>query len=194
VRGGLVVSTVSLVTVMFAATLFVSAALLFIVEPMFAKMVLPRLGGSPAVWNTCVVFFQAAMLAGYAYAHLTSKWLSLRNQAALHLALVVAAGLTLPVMIPQGWAPSVDSTPIPALLGLLVVSLGGPFFVVSSTAPLLQKWYSETDHTSATDPYFLYAASNLGSIVARGLSICGGALMAAVDQRSGRVPIWDLLS
>jgi hypothetical protein len=153
-------------TAIFAVTLFVSAALLFMVEPMFAKMVLPRLGGSPAVWNTCVVFFQATMLAGYAYAHLTSRWLSLRKQAALHVALVVAAGLMLPVVISDGWMPPVESTPIPALLMLLVVSLGGPFFAVSSTAPLLQKWFSETDQASARDPYFLYAASNLGSIVA----------------------------
>jgi spermidine synthase len=163
---GVVVSSASLVTAIFAATLFLSAALLFTLEPMFAKMVLPRLGGSPAVWNTCVVFFQAAMLAGYAYAHLTSTWLSLRNQAAFHLALILAAGLTLPIMISEGWAPAVDDTPIPSLLLLLMVSLGGPFFVVSSTAPLMQKWYSETDRTSAADPYFLYSASNMGSIVA----------------------------
>jgi len=153
-------------TAIFAATLFVSAALLFVVEPMFAKMVLPRLGGSPAVWNTCVVFFQATMLAGYAYADLTSRWLPLRQQIALHTALVVAAGLMLPVVVPADWRPPVEGTPLPALLMLLAASLGVPFFIVSSTAPLVQKWFSETDHTFARDPYFLYAASNLGSIVA----------------------------
>jgi spermidine synthase len=150
----------------FGAALFLSAALLFFVEPMFAKMVLPLLGGSPAVWNTCVVFFQATMLAGYAYAHLTTKHLLLTRQAGLHVALILAAGLVLPIAIPDGWAPPVDSTPIPALMLLLVVALGAPFFVVSSTAPLLQRWFSHTSHPSARDPYFLYAASNLGSIVA----------------------------
>ena len=153
-------------TVLFAGTLFVSAALLFLVEPMFARMVLPLLGGSPAVWNTCVVFFQAVMLAGYGYAHLTSRWLSLRQQAALHVALVALAGSALPVAIPEGWVPPVDHSPVPALLLLLLAALGAPFFVVSSTAPLLQKWFSQTSHPAAQDPYFLYAASNLGSLLA----------------------------
>lgn len=153
-------------TAVFSATLFTSAALLFSVEPMFTKMVLPRLGGSPAVWNTCVVFFQAAMLAGYAYAHVTTRRLTPARQAAVHLGLILLAGFALPVAIPADWAPPSDHTPIPALLILLFVTLGAPFFVVSATAPLLQKWFSETDHPSARDPYFLYASSNLGSIAA----------------------------
>ena len=153
-------------TACFSATLFTSAALLFTVEPMFAKMVLPRLGGSPAVWNTCVVFFQAAMLAGYAYAHVTSRRLTPWQQAAVHVLLIILAAFALPVAIPADWAPPVDGTPIPALLALLSVTIGAPFFIVSATAPLLQKWFSQTDHPSARDPYFLYAASNLGSIAA----------------------------
>lgn len=162
----LLTTRVTLLTAVFAATLFLSASLLFVLEPMFAKMVLPYFGGSPAVWNTCVMFFQAAMLAGYGYAHLVGRWLPLRGQAVLHVALVLAAGFTLPVAIADGWIPSADGAPVAALLVLLVVSLGGPFFVVSSTAPLLQRWFSRTDDPLADDPYFLYAASNLGSIVA----------------------------
>lgn len=155
-----------MLTACFSATLFTSAALLFTVEPMFAKMVLPRLGGSPAVWNTCVVFFQAAMLAGYAYAHVSSRRLTLGQQAAVHVLLIVLAAFVLPVAIPADWVPPVDGSPIPGLLALLFVTIGAPFFIVSATAPLLQKWFSETDHPSARDPYFLYAASNLGSIAA----------------------------
>ena len=150
----------------FAATLFLSAALLFIVEPMFAKMVLPFLGGSPAVWNTCVVFFQAAMLAGYGYAHLLARWLPIRTQVAVHLTLIGVVAAALPVAVPHDWMPPADSTPIPPLLLLLLVTVGGPFFVVSSSAPLLQKWFSRTRDRAASDPYFLYAASNLGSVTA----------------------------
>ena len=150
----------------FGGTLFLSAALLFLVEPAFAKMVLPYLGGSPAVWNTCVVFFQAAMLAGYAYAHFLSRRLPIRAQVAIHLSLALAVSLLLPLAIPDGWTPPVDRTPVPSLLFLLLVAVGGPFFVVSSTAPLLQHWFSQTRDRSASDPYFLYAASNLGSITA----------------------------
>lgn len=158
--------SVDVLTALFAGTLLLSAALVFFVEPMFAKMVLPLLGGSPAVWNTCVVFFQATMLGGYAYAHATSSWLTIRQQAALHTFLLLLVGFSLPVAIPAGWVPPVDRSPIPWLLSLAVVAVGGPFFVASASAPLLQKWFSRTDHPSAADPYFLYSASNVGSIMA----------------------------
>ncbi|MGH9258227.1 MAG: spermidine synthase [Vicinamibacterales bacterium] len=153
-------------TSLFASSMVVSAALLFFVEPMFAKMVLPRLGGTPAVWNTCVVFFQAAMLAGYAYAHLLTTRLRLWQQMVLHATLLLVVALSLPVAIPEGWAPPVDRTPMFSLLGLLLGTVGAPFLVVSATAPLLQRWFSHTSHPAASDPYFLYAASNAGSIVA----------------------------
>ncbi len=159
-------SGVSAATLLFAVTLLVSSSLLFVVEPMFAKMVLPLLGGTPAVWNTCVVFFQATMLAGYAYAHLISRRLPLLLQITLHATLMLATAFVLPVVVPDDWIPPPDSTPIPSLLGLLTVVIGAPFLVVSSTAPLLQRWYSRTDEPSAHDPYFLYAASNLGSMAA----------------------------
>ncbi len=152
--------------VFFAITLFVSATLLFWVQPMFAKMVLPLLGGTPAVWNTCMVFFQAALLAGYGYAHVATAWLGVRRQAAIHVGLLLLPLLTLPIGIPMGWSPPVEKNPIPWLFVLLLVSVGLPFFVVSASAPMLQKWFSDTGHRSAKDPYFLYGASNLGSMLA----------------------------
>jgi hypothetical protein len=134
---------------------------------MFARMVLPDLGGTPAVWNTCVVFFQAALLAGYAYAHLTSTKLALRHQAALHIGLMLLPFVVLPIAVPEALVPWLDEVhPALGLLALLTVGVGLPFFVVSATAPLLQRWFSATGHASAGDPYFLYAASNLGSMLA----------------------------
>ena len=95
----------------FAATMFVSAALLFLMEPMFAKMVLPLLGGTPAVWNTCLVFFQTMLLAGYAYAHVLVKLPTMRGRMSLHMALLIAALLVLPFRIPTGWLPRRELIP-----------------------------------------------------------------------------------
>lgn len=147
-------------------TLFVSATLLFLVQPMIAKMILPKFGGTPAVWNTCMVFFQAALLAGYAYAHATPRWLGIRRQALVHLVLLVLPFIVLPIAVSEAFAPRGDAHPIPQVLGLLVLTVGLPFFVVSTSAPLLQKWFADTGHASAKDPYYLYAASNLGSMIA----------------------------
>ena len=149
---------------LYTLTILVSAALLFIVQPMFARMVLPSLGGTPAVWNTALVFYQTALLGGYAYVHWTSTHLQRRTQVALHAALLLAAGCLLPLHVPSWWNPPTDRNPIPALLGLLTVAVGLPFFVVSTTGPLLQKWFAGSRHRLARDPYFLYAASNVGSI------------------------------
>ncbi len=152
---------------LFAGAMFASALLLFWVQPMFTKAVLPLLGGTPAVWNTALVFFQAALLMGYLYAHVSSRWLSVRSQAVLHLGLLaVAMLLVLPVRVPPGWQPSPTGTPALDLLGLLSVSLGLPFVALSATAPLLQRWFSTMDAARSEDPYFLYAASNLGSMAA----------------------------
>ncbi len=151
--------------IVYAITIFLSATLLFLVQPMFARMVLPLLGGAPAVWNTAMVFYQAALLAGYAYAHATTAWLGSRRQVALHAAVLLVPLLVLPIGVPQGWTPPSQGNPIPWLLGLLVVAVGLPFFVVSTSAPLLQKWFTATGHRTAGDPYFLYAASNLGSML-----------------------------
>ncbi|HET6573166.1 MAG TPA: hypothetical protein VFG68_06160 [Fimbriiglobus sp.] len=163
--------------VLFAATLFVSASLLFMVQPMVGKMILPLLGGSPAVWNTCMVFFQALLLLGYLYAHhVTSKYKPAR-QAAVHLGvlgvaigwMVLAAVLSpsgAPVAVFKSLAPQGQSYPMFGVMALLAVAIGLPFLVVSTSAPLLQKWFAYTGHPSAKDPYFLYAASNAGSLIA----------------------------
>src|SRR6266851_118236 len=149
----------------FAVTLFTSATLLFLVQPMIGKMITPLLGGTPAVWNTCMVFFQAILLAGYAYSHGTTAWLGVRKQAGLHLAILVVPFLFFPLAINKSLISGGEENPIPSLLLLLTFSVGAPFFVVSTSAPLLQKWFADTDHPSANDPYFLYAASNLGSML-----------------------------
>lgn len=149
----------------FALTLFTSATLLFLVQPMIAKMILPYLGGTPAVWNTCMVFFQAALLAGYAYAHYSVQLLGVRRQAILHMFLLLTPALFLPLALPNNWSPPGESNPIPAVLWVLTIAVGLPFFVISTSAPLLQKWFAETGHPSAKDPYFLYGASNLGSML-----------------------------
>ena len=152
--------------VVFAATVFVSAFLLFSVQPMFAKMILPLLGGAPAVWNTCMVFFQAMLLAGYAYAHLcTTRW-TLRQQTALHLILLSLPLWLLPLRLPPGWTPPSSGNPIPALLAMMSLTVGVPFLMVSTSAPLLQRWFASTNHPHAANPYVLYAASNLGSFLA----------------------------
>src|SRR6266508_1404597 len=154
-----------LVVGLYAATLLVSASLLFWVQPMFARFVLPLLGGTPAVWNVSMLFFQLALLAGYLYAHWTIRRLGPRRQALLHLVLLLPPLLLLPIGIPDGWTPPQRGDPIPWLLALLAVSVGTPFFVVASTAPLLQRWLAATDHPRAADPYVLYRASNLGSVI-----------------------------
>ena len=149
----------------YTLSILLSATLLFLVQPMAAKMVLPALGGSPAVWITCMLFFQAVLLAGYLYAHLLTRWLGARAQVVVHAALV---GLTL-LLLPVGAAaaePPAEAAPAAWLLAWLARSIGGPFFVLSTTTPLLQRWFAATAHREARDPYFLYAASNLGSMTA----------------------------
>jgi hypothetical protein len=155
---------------LFSLTLFISAFLLFLVQPLMGKLILPKLGGTPQVWNTCMVFFQTALLAGYAYTHTSSTRLKLRSQLAVHCLLLVAA-LPLFLVIPTGywyidrWAPDIEVAPVVATLGVLLFSIGVPFFVVSTSAPLLQKWFAYTGDPAAKDPYFLYGASNLGSLL-----------------------------
>ena len=150
----------------FAVTLFLSALLLFWVQPMFTKMVLPLLGGVPAVWNTAMLFFQSALLAGYAYAHLSARFLGLRWQVLLHVTLLAVAAMALPIAVVPGWTPPTEGMPVGWLIGLFAVSVGLPFFAVSATAPLLQRWFSHSGHETADDPYYLYGASNIGSMLA----------------------------
>jgi hypothetical protein len=153
------------VAALFAITLFVSATLLFWVEPMIAKMILPRLGGTPAVWNSCLVFFQTMLLTGYTYAHISSARLTARQQRWLHTVVLLVPLAFMPLGL-RDWTPPSSGNPVGWLLLLLLVSVGFPFFVLSTTAPLLQKWYASTGSPKGNDPYFLYAASNLGSLLA----------------------------
>ena len=152
--------------VLCGAASFLSAALLFLVQPMFARAVLPRLGGAPAVWNTAMVCYQATLLLGYGYAHVTTRRLGPRRQATLHVVLLALGALALPISVPPGWAPPAEANPIPWLAALFTVSVGLPFFVVSATSPVLQSWLAGSGHPAARDPYRLYAVSNLGSVLA----------------------------
>jgi hypothetical protein len=156
-----------LVLVVYTAAIFTSALLLFSVQPLFTKMVLPRLGGSPAVWSVAMVFFQSLLLGGYAYAHYLMK---LRNRAvpvAVHLALLVVAMLTLPLSIASGWGEPPPSGGYAFwLLALFAASIGLPFFALAANNPLLQAWFVRTGHPDGPDPYFLYASSNIGSFLA----------------------------
>ncbi|HEX6173089.1 MAG TPA: hypothetical protein VF089_03675, partial [Candidatus Binatia bacterium] len=150
---------------LYAAAMLLSAALLFMVQPMVARMILPFLGGAPAVWNTCLLFFQLLLLLGYLYAHLAGKWLGIKRHMVVHLALIGAALYFLPVTIPADLLERLDINPVHKVLWVLLLSVGFPFLVLSANAPLLQNCFSTTDHRAARDPYFLYAASNAGSLL-----------------------------
>jgi hypothetical protein len=155
-----------LVLLVYTAAIFVSALLLFSVQPLFTKMVLPRLGGSPAVWSVAMVFFQSLLLAGYVYAHLLMRISNRLVLIAVHLALLVIAFLTLPLTIAAGFGEPPTSGYAIWLLGLFVVSIGLPFFALAANNPLLQAWFVRTGHPDGADPYFLYASSNVGSFLA----------------------------
>ncbi len=155
-----------LLLAVFTAAIFLSAALLFAVQPLFAKIVLPKLGGSPAVWSVAMVFFQTVLLAGYAYAHALTRFLPGRRSMIVHLAVMALATLALPLSVASGFGrPPADAQAF-WLLGLFAVSIGLPFFALSANGPLLQAWFARTSHPAARDPYFLYAASNVGSFLA----------------------------
>ena len=154
-------------TWLYCIAIFLSSCLLFLVQPLCAKMLLPLLGGTPAVWNTCMVFFQAGLLLGYAYAHVLPRWLGVSRHALLHVALLIVAAITLPIRLPDevasGWHP------VLWLLASLAGAVGIPFVLLAAGAPLLQRWFVCKHHLAPRDPYFLYAASNLGSFLALGL-------------------------
>ena len=151
---------------LFAAAAFGNAFLLFIIQPMVAKMILPKFGGAAGVWSTCTFFFQAALLAGYAYAHALTSYVPFRRQALLHGCMIALPLLSLPIIVSPAWVPPGDANPIPYLLGILLVSVGLPFFTLTTSAPMLQKWFSLVYRSSADDAYVLYAASNTGSLLA----------------------------
>ena len=158
--------TPALLLPIYGAAIFLSAALLFAVQPMFTKMVLPRFGGSPSVWSVAMVFFQALLLCGYAYAHLLTRVLPSRIAVIVQVAVMSAALFALPLAIASGWGRPPESGAAFWLIGLFAVSIGLPFFALSANGPLLQAWFARTDHPAAKNPYFLYAASNIGSFLA----------------------------
>lgn len=170
----------------YALAVFLSAALLFVVEPMVGKMVLPILGGAPAVWTTCLLFFQVALLLGYLYAHLLPRALGARHLW-VHVVLLALAAATLPLALPADpTAP--EASPVRWLLVALVATVGAPFVLTAATGPLLQRWFSALDHPDAADPYFLYAASNLGSFA--GLLAYPFVLEPLVPLRTQRI-VWS---
>ena len=150
---------------LFGLTLFVSGALLFLVEPMFAKMALPKLGGTPGVWNVCMVFYQALLLAGYTFSHQLAKRLMPRRTTGLQMAIVLTAFFALPIRLPQFQLSPLNDVPTLWLLTLLAVGMGVPFFVLTTLSSTLQMWYANTSHAASADPYFLYSASNFGSLL-----------------------------
>jgi spermidine synthase len=151
--------------ILFASTLFTSASLMFVVQPMFGKLLLPLLGGSPGVWNTCMVFYQILLFLGYLYAHTLSTHLEQHRQVQIHIGLILISFLALPLALPENSVPPTESNPTWWLIWTLFLSIGLPFFVVSTTAPLLQKWFTHLGHHTSDDPYYLYTASNAGSLL-----------------------------
>jgi hypothetical protein len=155
-----------LILILYTVAIFVSALLLFSVQPLFTKMVLPRLGGSPAVWSVAMVFFQSLLLGGYLYAHFLTQLPGRAAAVAIHLLLLIAALTALPLAIASGWGEPPSSGYAVWLLGLFAVSIGLPFFALAANNPLLQAWFVRTGHPGGRDPYFLYASSNIGSFLA----------------------------
>ncbi len=174
--------------VLWVVTVFIGSGLLFIAQPMIARMLLPRLGGAPAVWTTSVLFFQAVLLAGYGYAH----WLGRRPRGkavAIHAVLLLLPLGLLPFRLIDGAPVAAPLAPELWLLEALVLAVGAPLFVLSAGAPLLQKWLSLTRAPAARDPYFLYAAGNAGSL----LALCAYPLLvepAVGLERQGSLWAW----
>src|SRR3954467_3011810 len=149
---------------LYAVTIFLSSFLLFLVQPLIARLILPWFGGTAAVWTTCMLFFQCVLLAGYAYAHAANAKLSPRAQAILHTVLLLAAVATLPILPDPSWKPEGGGEPISRILLLLVATVGLPYLLISSTSPLVQAWFSRA-HPGA-NPYRLFAVSNFASLLA----------------------------
>lgn len=149
----------------YALTIFTSAFLLFLVQPIMAKQILPWFGGSAAVWTTCLMFFQLVLLAGYAYADWTVRFLKPRPQVLLHVALIIVSLISLPIIAGSGWKPGGEEDPTWLILGLLTATIGLPYFLLSTTGPLLQAWFARS-FPNATNVYRLFALSNGASLIA----------------------------
>ena len=146
---------------LYPLTIFLSAFLLFLVQPVVAKQILPWFGGSAGVWTTCLFFFQFVLLCGYAYAHWSIRVLRGRAQVALHLLLLGASLAALPILASADWKPRGDELPAFRILGLLFATVGLPYFMLTTTGPLVQAWYARTTDS----PYRLFALSNLASLL-----------------------------
>src|SRR5271157_677364 len=149
---------------LYALTILVSAFLLFQVQPVIARIILPWFGGSSAVWTTCLLFFQLVLLLGYLYSHALVRYLKPRAQMIVHVALLSASAMALPIYPSVAWKPAAPNDPILRILGLLAATVGLPYFVLSTTGPLLQAWYARCRYRAM--PYRLYALSNAGSMFA----------------------------
>ncbi len=150
--------------ILYALTIFVSAFLLFLIQPVIAKQILPWFGGSAAVWTTCLVFFQCALLAGYYYSDLTTRKLNVKQQAILHMLLIVVALALLPIVPDIAWKPQGEEQPSPRILALLTATIGLPYFLLATTSPLVQAWFARSYPDAS--PYRLFALSNLASMLA----------------------------
>jgi hypothetical protein len=148
----------------YAITIFLSSFLLFLVQPLIARLILPWFGGTAAVWTTCMLFFQSVLLAGYAYAHGTNARLAPRGQAILHCVLLAISLALLPIMPAEAWKPDGTEEPITRILILLAVTVGLPYLLLSATSPLLQAWFARA--RPGADPYRLFAVSNFASLLA----------------------------
>ncbi len=162
--GGGSAAPAALYAVLIAAS-FVGAGLLFSVQPMVAKMLLPLLGGSAAVWNTAMVFFQVLLLGGYAYAHFAVTRLRPRSHRMAQIGLIALPLIVLPIAVPAGWDAPTTASPLGWTLFVLLIMVGAPFFALATLSPTLQRWLAETDHAGAANPYVLYSASNAGSLL-----------------------------
>ncbi len=173
---------------LYAVTIFLSSFLLFLVQPLIARLILPWFGGSAAVWTTCMLFFQALLLAGYAYAHLLTRYATRRFESLMHTALLAVALVTLPIAPSEVWKPSGTEPPVLWILLLLGASVGLPYFLLAANSPLLQAWFSRA--RPGENPYRLFAVSNLGSLVA----LLGYPfLLEPFVGGAGQVSLWSWL-
>jgi SAM-dependent methyltransferase len=174
--------------VLYVATIFLSSFLLFLVQPLIARLILPWFGGSAAVWTTCMLFFQALLLAGYAYAHLLARYSRRRLEPLIHSVLLVAALATLPIAPGEAWKPTGSEDPVIWILLLLGAAVGLPYFLLAANSPLLQAWFARA--RPGENPYRLFAVSNLGSLVA----LLGYPFLLEPNLGGGgQVTLWSLL-
>ena len=149
---------------LFAATIFLGAFLLFQVQPLIGRFLLPWFGGSPEVWTTCMLFFQVFLLGGYAYAHLLIRIRQAKLQVIIHIGLLAAALLFLPILPKEAFKPTAENNPILQILLICSLTVGLPYLLLSATSPLIQVWFARV--FPKRDPYRLYALSNAGSLLA----------------------------